>query len=36
MKMVRTETAAQAAAGDADDFRAVAPAVMSFGGGRRR
>ena len=41
-EMVRTESAAardaEAAAGDtqAEDFRAVAPAVMSFGGGRRR
>jgi error-prone DNA polymerase len=42
-EMVRTETerAHAASAGgqetaEADDFRAVAPAVMSFGGGRRR
>jgi hypothetical protein len=42
-EMVRTESArARADAGtaevatEADDFRAVAPAVMSFGSGRRR
>jgi error-prone DNA polymerase len=38
-EMVRTESArqaAEAAEADADDFRAVAPAVMSFGSGRRR